>query len=77
MDILITRPASVGTFDVVTLERALKAACSKVRAVTVAHHCDPYAVFVNIADGEELTPEEHRGVEAAVQAARPPEPRSF
>lgn len=67
MDALFTRPASAGPFRP-SIDQELKAACPKVLSVTVSHAYDPYAVFVHLKEGEELTPEEHRALEAIVQA---------
>lgn len=68
MDVLVVRPASAGKFDALTLDRELKAVCSKVQSVTVAHHCDPHAVFVHVTDS--LTPEERQAVETVVAEHR-------
>ena len=68
MDLPITRPAAAGTFDVLLLDRELKNACPKVRAVTVAHHTDPHGVFVHLTDS--LTPEERQVIETVVAEHR-------
>lgn len=68
MDVLITRPAAVGALDALALSQELQRICGKVLAVTVAHHCDPYAVFVHVS--EPLTPEERAAIEQVVQAHR-------
>lgn len=66
MDLLVTRPSSCGTFDVVLLDSELKNACGKVSAISVAHHCDPHAVFVHLSG--DLTESERHIIENIVAA---------
>lgn len=68
MDVLITRDPAQGPVNVGRLTVELRARCAKVLAVTAAHHCDPYAIFVHVS--EPLTPEERAAVEQVVQAHR-------
>jgi len=67
-DYVVTRSPEAGVFDVLQLDRELKQACAKVAAVTVAHHCDPYVVFIHCS--EPLTTEERAAIEQVVQAHR-------
>jgi len=64
VDILITRSPIFGGLDAVLLDRELKSVCDKVDAVSVAQNCDPYAVFVHLA--EEVTTEERAIIEQVV-----------
>ena len=60
VDLLFTRARDVGRIDAILLDQELKAACEKVDAISVAQHCDPYAVFVHVT--AELTTEERQAI---------------
>ena len=62
---LFTREPVAGSFDPGKLDGELKAVCAKVLAITVAHHCVPYAVFVHCSDA--LTASEQAAVGQAIQ----------
>ena len=65
MDLLFTRPPSRGLIDVVILDEALKAACDNVVAISVAQHCDPYAIVVYL--NGEATTEERQIIEDVIE----------
>lgn len=50
--------------NLTNLDQELKTACDSVRAISIAQHCDPYAVFVHVS--KELTPEERQTIESII-----------
>ncbi len=62
---LFTREPAAGICAPGKLDGELKAVCAKVLAITVAHHCTPYAIFAHCSGL--LTAEEQTAVGQAIQ----------